>query len=76
MHEFERYLERIRGNTRGTRVHYLRETRGFLKHVFGETDPDWTQIRPAHVVSASARRDCPLDVAGIPSQRCGPSCVT
>jgi hypothetical protein len=59
---FDRYLESVRGNTRGTRVHYLRETRGFLKHVFGETDPDWTQIYPEHVASYISERAARLPI--------------
>jgi integrase/recombinase XerD len=51
LQEFERHLDRVRGAARATRIGYLRETRGFLRHVFGETDPDWTQIRPEHVAS-------------------------
>lgn len=62
LREFERYLERVRGNTRGTRVHYLRETRGFLKQVFGETDPDWTRIRPEHVASYISERAARLPI--------------
>jgi site-specific recombinase XerD len=51
LQEFDRYLERVRGAARATCIGYLREVRGFVKHVFGEADPDWTKIGPEHVAS-------------------------
>ena len=48
---FERYLERVRGVAPATRTGYLRETRGFLQHVFQEADPNWSRIGPEHVAS-------------------------
>ena len=48
---FERYLERVRGVAPTTRGGYLRETRGFLQHVFHEADPNWSRIGPEHVAS-------------------------
>jgi site-specific recombinase XerD len=48
---FERYLERVRGVAPATRRGYLRETRGFLQHVFQEADPNWSRIGPEHVAS-------------------------
>ena len=46
LQEFDRYLERVRGAARATRVGYLREVRGFVKHVFGGSDPHWGGNRP------------------------------
>jgi hypothetical protein len=51
LQEFDRYLERVRGAARATRVGYLREVRGFVKHVFGGSDPHWAEIGPEHVAS-------------------------
>ena len=48
---FERYLDHLRGVTPTTRGGYLRETRGFLQHVFQEADPNWSRIGPEHVAS-------------------------
>jgi site-specific recombinase XerD len=48
---FERYLERVRGVAPATRTGYLRETRGFLQHVFQEADPNWSRVGPEHVAS-------------------------
>jgi site-specific recombinase XerD len=48
---FERYLDRVRGVAPTTRSGYLRETRGFLQHVFQEADPNWSRIGPEHVAS-------------------------
>jgi integrase/recombinase XerD len=62
LQEFDRYLERVRGAARATRIGYLREVRGFLKHVFGETNPDWTKIGPEHVASYITRRAAKLPI--------------
>lgn len=62
LQEFDRYLERVRGTTCDTRIRYLRETRGFLRHVFGETDPDWTRICPEHVASYITERASRLHI--------------
>jgi len=51
LREFDRYLERVRGAARSTRIGYLRATRSFLKHVFHDGEPDWSQVRPDHVAS-------------------------
>lgn len=51
LREFDRYLERVRGAARSTRIGYLRETCSFLKHVFHGGEPDWSQVRPDHVAS-------------------------
>ena len=56
LQEFDRYLERVRGAARATRAGYLREMRRFARHVFGEVDPDWAKIGPAHVASYITRR--------------------
>jgi site-specific recombinase XerD len=62
LREFDRHLERIRGLAPGTRKHYLCETRGFLKHVFGEVQPDWSQIGPEHVASYITNRAAKLPI--------------
>jgi site-specific recombinase XerD len=46
----------------GTRKHYLCETRGFLKHVFGEAQPDWSRIGPEHVASYITNRAAKLPI--------------
>lgn len=62
LREFDRYLERVRGAARVTRIGYLREVRGFLKHVFGDSDPHWTEIGPAHVASYITLRAARLPI--------------
>jgi len=63
LQEFDRYLERVRGAARATRIGYLREVRGFVKHVFGDSDPHWTEIGPAHVASYITLRAAKLPIA-------------
>jgi site-specific recombinase XerD len=60
--EFDRYLERVRGAARTTRIGYLREVRGFVKHVFGDSDPHWTEIGPEHVASYITLRAAKLPI--------------
>jgi site-specific recombinase XerD len=62
LQEFDRYLERVRGAARATRIGYLREVRGFGKHVFGESNPDWTKIGPEHVASYITLRAAQLPI--------------
>lgn len=62
LQEFDRYLERVRGAARATRIGYLREVRRFVKHVFGEADPDWTEIGPGHVASYITVRAAKLPI--------------
>ena len=62
LREFDRYLERVRGAARATRIGYLREARGFVKHVFGDSDPHWTEIRAEHVVSYITLRAAKLPI--------------
>jgi site-specific recombinase XerD len=59
---FEQYLERVRGIAPATRTGYLHEARGFLKHVFAEADPDWSQIHPEHVASYITTRAAQLSI--------------
>ena len=62
LQEFDRYLERVRGSARATRIGYLREVRGFVKHVFGDSDPRWSAIGPEHVASYITRRAARLPI--------------
>ncbi|HXP85534.1 MAG TPA: tyrosine-type recombinase/integrase [Bryobacteraceae bacterium] len=62
LQEFDRYLERVRGAARATRIGYLREVRGFVKHVFGDSDPHWTEIGPEHVASYITLRAAKLPI--------------
>jgi site-specific recombinase XerD len=62
LQEFDWYLERVRGLAPATRTSYLQETRGFLKHLFGEADPDWPRIRPEHVASYITTRAAQLSI--------------
>jgi site-specific recombinase XerD len=62
LQEFDRYLERVRGAARATRIGYLRELRGFVKHVFGDSDPHWTEIRAEHVASYITLRAAKLPI--------------
>jgi integrase/recombinase XerD len=62
LEEFDQYLDRVRGSARATRIGYLREIRGFVKHVFGEADPDWRKIGPEHVASYITMRAAKLPI--------------
>ncbi len=62
LRDFDRYLDRVRGLTPATRTGYLCETRGFLKHLFGEAEPDWSQIGPEHVASYITKRAAQLPI--------------
>lgn len=62
LQEFDRYLERVRGAARATRVGYLREVRGFVKHLFGGSDPHWAEIGPEHVASYITLRAAKLPI--------------
>ena len=62
LQEFDRYLERVRGAARATRIGYLWEVRGFVKHVFGDSDPHWTAIGPEHVASYITLRAAKLPI--------------
>lgn len=60
LQEFDRYLERVRGAARATRIGYLRDVRGFVKHVFGDSDPRWSVIGTGHVASCIMLRAAKL----------------
>ncbi|MCX6630370.1 MAG: tyrosine-type recombinase/integrase [Candidatus Solibacter sp.] len=62
LQEFDQHLEHVRGATRATRIGYLCQVRGFLKHVFGDSDPDWTKIGPADVASYITVRAAKLSI--------------
>jgi site-specific recombinase XerD len=48
---FDEHLERVAGAAVSTRNNYLGFARALLKTVFGEGDPDFTQIRAEHVAA-------------------------
>ena len=62
LQEFDRYLERVLGAARATRTGYLREVRGFVKHVLGDSDPHWTEVGPEHVASYITLRAAKLPI--------------
>jgi integrase/recombinase XerD len=62
LQEFDRYLDRVRGAARATRIGYLGEVRGFVKHVFGDSDPNWTEVRAEHVASYITLRAAKLPI--------------
>ena len=62
LQDCDRYLDRVRGAAPGTRAVYLHEARCFLKHVFPEAAPDWSRVRPDHVVSYVTARAAQLSI--------------
>jgi site-specific recombinase XerD len=63
LQEFDRYLECVRGAARTTRIVYLREACRFIRHVFGNSDPHWTEIGPEHVASYITLRAAQLSTS-------------
>ena len=63
LQEFDLYLDRVRGAAPATRIVYLREACRFIKHVFGDSDPHWTEIGPEHVASYITLRAAQLSAS-------------